>query len=65
MHTKVGEMLYSISAILRFLQSLTVPSTLFGFIPSGWFRSKSCYGLARCKLGGVMNTHLSDNYNRI
>ena len=28
MHTKVGERLYSISAILRFLQSLTVLSAL-------------------------------------
>ena len=34
-HTKVGEMLYSISAILIFLQSLTVPSALFRFMPSG------------------------------
>ena len=28
MHTNVGEMLYSISAILKFLQSLIVPSAL-------------------------------------
>ena len=35
MHTKVGEIFYSMIAILRFLQSLTVPSALLRFIPSG------------------------------
>ena len=34
MHTKVGEVLYSIISILRILQSLTVPSALLRFIPS-------------------------------
>ena len=34
-HTKVGEVLYSIFAILRILQRLTVPSALLIFIPSG------------------------------
>ena len=32
MHTNAGEMLYSISAILRFLQSLIVPSALFSYL---------------------------------
>ena len=35
MHTIVGEVFYSIIAILRFLQSLTVPSALLRFIPMG------------------------------
>ena len=33
-HTKVGEIFYSIIAVLRFLQSSTVSSALFRFIPS-------------------------------
>ena len=35
MHTKVGEIFYSIIAVLRFLHNLTVPSALLRFIPSG------------------------------
>ena len=35
MHTKVGEIFYSIIAVLKVLQSLTVLSALLRFIPSG------------------------------
>ena len=35
MHTKVGEVLYSVIAILRILQSLNIPGALLKFIPSG------------------------------
>ena len=52
MHANVGEVLYSIFAILRILQSLTVPSALVG-IHNQWVSLvKILLGTSKMQVGG-------------